>query len=843
MSASSIPQQQRQFGTAPVFLTSISTILGTVLFLRFGYAVGNVGFAGALLIILIGHMVTIPTAMALAEIATNQRVEGGGEYYIISRAFGVTIGAAIGLALFASQAISVAFYIIGFAESFEPAFDLLRMKTGIVIADKRVISLPVLFLLTVLMFTRGAKVGVRALYVVVSILFVSLASFFLGGPVEGASGVLSADAFTRTVDGPDPFFVVFAIVFPAFTGMTAGVGLSGDLRDTRRSIPLGVLAATLFGMLVYVAATYKFAVSMPPEILNDRDNLVMSRIALWGPIIPLGLAAATLASAIGSLLVAPRTLQALASDGAFPSSTVNRWLAYGKGETREPTHGTVIVATIALAFVTIGGIDSVARIISLIFMVTYGSLCLISFLEHFAASPAYRPTFRSPWYISLLGAGMCVWLMFRMSPGYAVIAILAMIALYFVISSYNPQRRNIASMFQGVIFQISRQLHVFLQGHQDDREDVWHPSVVCISDVTFDRLAAFDLLRWISHKYGFGTYIHYIPGHLSRAGVLESRSVLKRLLHMTEIAHGNVFVDTLVSPSYRTAIGQAIQLPGFSGKDNNMVLFEYAAKAPTHLAEIIDTYQMINCTDFDVAILASSDRSFGYRRDIHVWAKPGEFENARLMIMLAFIILGHTEWRNAEMKIFVLFPENEPGEHVEGLLELIGSGRLPISIRNIELVPQPPDVDKKIVISERSREADLTILGFQGELLRHERARVFQGYEGLGDVLFINSNREHRVDLESEPAPRREDARLSERLPDGPGVREYKPAPYLQAERAERDAAPEIPSIENGGAVHEPASPNEDTDSGDDGAEDSGAQSSDTKDDGAATKRPRKGRR
>ncbi|MCK9560598.1 MAG: amino acid permease, partial [Candidatus Marinimicrobia bacterium] len=104
----------RKFGTAPVFFTAISTILGAVLFLRFGYGVGTLGFWGMVFIILLGHAVTIPTALAISEIATNKRVEGGGEYFIISRSFGLNIGATIGVALFLSQAISVAFYVIAF---------------------------------------------------------------------------------------------------------------------------------------------------------------------------------------------------------------------------------------------------------------------------------------------------------------------------------------------------------------------------------------------------------------------------------------------------------------------------------------------------------------------------------------------------------------------------------------------------------------------------------------------------------------------------------------------------------------------------------------------------------
>ena len=231
------------FGTAPVFLTAISTILGAIMFLRFGYAVGNVGFLGAVAIILIGHAVTIPTALALAEIATNQRVEGGGEYYIISRSFGIIPGAAIGIALFMSQAISVAFYVIAFAEAFRPLFAWLEQSYSVSISDPRFVSLPAVVAVGVVVVTKGANVGIRLLYAVFGVLVLSLVLFFLGHGPDGLE--VSFESLFHTVDRPDAFFLVFAICFPAFTGMTAGVGLSGDLKDPSRSIPLGTLSATL----------------------------------------------------------------------------------------------------------------------------------------------------------------------------------------------------------------------------------------------------------------------------------------------------------------------------------------------------------------------------------------------------------------------------------------------------------------------------------------------------------------------------------------------------------------------------------------------------------------------
>ncbi|TFG78698.1 MAG: amino acid permease, partial [Flavobacteriales bacterium] len=285
------------FGTLPVFLTAISTILGAVMFLRFGFAVGSVGFLGTLAIILIGHAVTIPTAMALAEIATNQKVEGGGEYFIISRSFGVNIGAAIGIALYLSQAISVAFYVIAFAEAFEAIKPWVITEFGYEIYDNRIFSIPALLLLIWLMVTKGADLGRKALYVVVAILAVSLVLFFLG--TTPYSEVFDSSLLFKNVDSGKGFFFVFAVIFPAFTGMTAGVGLSGDLRDPKKSIPMGTLAATVIGMIIYVFIAYKLASSADVAALVG-DQLVMGKIALWGPIIPIGLAAATISSALGS---------------------------------------------------------------------------------------------------------------------------------------------------------------------------------------------------------------------------------------------------------------------------------------------------------------------------------------------------------------------------------------------------------------------------------------------------------------------------------------------------------------------------------------------------------------
>lgn len=740
---STLINKKLELGTMPVFLTSIATILGAILFLRFGFAVANTGFLGTILIIVIAHLVTIPTALAVSEIATNQKVEGGGLYYIISRSFGTNIGAAIGITLYLSQAISIAFYGIAFAEAFEPVYSWVNQNYGLHLADPRWVSLPVTVFIMLLMLLRGADIGIKFLYIVIVILAISLLMFFLGHPLH----TTTVANLTDHVEDPMKFFKVFAICFPAFTGIAAGIGLSGDLKDAKRSIPLGTIAATIVGMVVYIFVAWKLYVSASLDSLNN-NQLIMADIALWGPAILIGLGASTLSSAIGSAIIAPRTLQAIANDKVFPSEYMNTWLAKGSEKSNEPFNSSAITAGIALFFILIGNVNFVAEIITMFFMVTYGSICLISFLEHFAADPSYRPTFKSRWVISLVGAVLCVLLMFQINVVYALIAIAIMVIIYFMVTYMNSEVQGMSMVFQGVMFQLNRRIQLTLQTsetqEEEDRES-WRPAVVCISRNSFKRFAAFDMLRWIAHKYGFGTYIHLIEDYLSKKTHEEASEALERLKKMAESSRSNVFLDTLISPSYTSAIAQVIQLPGISGKENNMLMFEFSKDDPDNLDDIVNNFALAASVNFDIAIIGSSGKGFGYKSEIHIWITSNDYENANMMILLGYIILGHPEWRRGQIKIFAIYPEAEIQEQKGKLLELITSGRLPISANNVNVLVQEHESGPRQVINQTSQEADLTILGFRSEALKRWGTDIFKGYDSLSNVLFINSGQEKEI--------------------------------------------------------------------------------------------------
>lgn len=733
----------KSFGTAPVFFTAISTILGAILFLRFGFAVGTLGFWGVILIILLGHMVTIPTALSISELATNKRVEGGGEYFIISRSFGLNIGATIGFALYLSQAISVAFYIIAFTEAFEFFFNWMQESFDLHL-PRQVVSIPSMLVLALVILKKGANVGVKMLYVVVVILFLSLVLFFMGK--TDFSMQQSFSLFDLEARNMDSFFIVFAIVFPAFTGMTAGVGLSGDLKKPSKSIPLGTTAGTLTGMVVYFFIVYKLASSASIEDLTG-NQLIMAKIAVGGSvIIPLGLAASTLSSAIGSILVAPRTLQALAGDMSFPSKRMNAFLAAGRGDTNEPFNATIVTVIIAFFFVALGNVNTVAGIISMFFMVTYGALCLISFLYHFGASPSYRPSFRSRWYISLVGFVTAIWVMFKINTWYALTAVILIVLLYIYISSYHKGRKGLVAIFTNALMQLNRALQVFLQQSRKSRgSNDWRPSAVCISKDSLERQDAFLLLNWISHRFGFGTYIHLIEDYYSRATYQESQLLLKKLIRQYRGIGSQVYIDTLISPSYTSAIAQTIQLPGISGMENNMLILEYDRTDPKNLDAIIDNYSLINAGNFDVCILGSSKKPVNYRGNIDVWLRSVDYDNSHLMLLLSFIIQGHPQWKKSSIRIFEICKAGKMQETRESLEELIKKGRLPITAKNIDIIESKDDVDFRHAINEKSEMASLTIIGFTGELLKFKGRELFENYNKLGQILFVNASEQKEI--------------------------------------------------------------------------------------------------
>ena len=223
---------RRLLGTfGGVFTPSILTILGIILFRRLGYVVGSAGLLQALLMLVLATAISVNTSMSLSAIATSRRVRGGGDYYLISRSLGVEYGGALGVLLFLAQAVSVAFYCVGFGEGVAAIVggaDLL-VRVAAVGAAVGLFGLAY----------AGVDLATRFQYIIMAILAAALASFFVGAYAAWDPGLLRASLTPGPAAAEISFWPLFAIFFPAVTGFTQGVSMSGDLKDASRSLPRG----------------------------------------------------------------------------------------------------------------------------------------------------------------------------------------------------------------------------------------------------------------------------------------------------------------------------------------------------------------------------------------------------------------------------------------------------------------------------------------------------------------------------------------------------------------------------------------------------------------------------
>ncbi|MBU4037054.1 MAG: amino acid permease, partial [Proteobacteria bacterium] len=389
--------QDKKFGTfGGVFTPSILTILGVIMYMRLPWIVGQAGFVLTLGIILVAHIVSVCTGLSVSSIATDKKVKAGGTYYIISRSMGLSIGGTLGIALFFGMSLSISLYLIGFSESFLGFWGLPITKDTIRLTGTiAVIAVGSLVIIS-------TSLAIKTQYFIMTTIALSLVTVLFGkGEFAPAKPLLNP--VTTTV----PLIMLFAIYFPAVTGFEAGVSMSGDLKDPKKSIPVGTISAIALGLLVYIGLAAFFAFRVSSDQLMNNPNILLE-ISFFPPLLVAGIWGATLSSAIGSILGAPRILQATSSDGITP-----RIFAKGYGKTNEPRNALILTFIIAEAGILIGELNLIARVVSMFFITTYGFLNLSCAVEKWASTD-FLPSFKIPAWVSIIGAAVCFILMLEL---------------------------------------------------------------------------------------------------------------------------------------------------------------------------------------------------------------------------------------------------------------------------------------------------------------------------------------------------------------------------------------------------------------------------------------------
>jgi amino acid transporter len=636
-----------QLGTfTGVFTPSILTILGIILFLRLGYVVGSAGLGRALVIIALANLISVLTSISLSAVATNLTVRGGGDYYLISRTLGLEFGGSIGLVLFLAQSVSVAFYCIGFAEASASFFTQASPLTVQLIAAGAVAFLFIFAWL-------GADWAARFQFVVMGLLIAALVSFFIGGVCSYDSALLAAN--WATPENGAPFWVLFAIFFPAATGFTQGVSMSGDLADAGESIPLGTFSAVGLSIVVYLAVAVLFAAALPNTALST-DYGAMKKVSAVGFFIDAGVIAATLSSAMASFMGAPRILQSLAADRIFSVLTP---FAAVSGPTDNPRRGILLTAAIAFITIALGQLNLIAGVVSMFFLISYGLLNYATFFEARTKSPSFRPRFK--WFspkLSLIGFLICLGAMLAIDPKSGAAAIGLLFAVYHYLNRADVPARWSDSSRSHHLQQVRQHLLAAEEDPEHARD--WRPQLLVFTQKSDRRIPLLTFAAWIEGGSGFTEAVQIVEGE-GPAARKTRESAHRKLMEAIAQGHHAMFPLTVSATDYAQTVSVLLQSAGIGPLRPNTVVVNWMGDSAKAISGIgaytyVQNLRLIFRLGKNLVILRQDAESWDRLeaaprkgRRIDIWWQGDA--TGRLMLLLAHLMTRSEPWENSSLRV------------------------------------------------------------------------------------------------------------------------------------------------------------------------------------------------
>lgn len=627
------------FGTfGGVFTPSLLTILGVIMFLRFNTVVGYAGLWNTLLILAGAKIISLITGLSISSISTNMRVKGGGAYYLISRSLGPEFGGVIAIFFYIAQAVAVTLYVVGFTEAIFSAFP------GIPLPFRHVASLTNIAVFVCVYI--GAGWTIRIQYGILAILGLAILSFFVGAGTGISFETLQANLGSAWT--PDtPFFVVFALFFPAVTGIMAGVNMSGDLKEPSRSIPNGTFAAIGVSGLIYAGIAILLAASVPRDVLLG-DGFVMKDRAFSGALVYAGVFAATLSSALGSMMGAPRILQAFARDDIFRSL---KGFGRGSGPSGDPRRAIALTFLISQAGVLAGDLDTIAPIITMFFLLTYGAVNLACFYESITRNPSFRPTFRlHHWSIAVLGALGCLGVMFLINALWALVAIALAGMLYFLIARAEILVKW-GDLGSGLAYQRARSALLRLESEQYHPKN-WRPSILALSGGAYNRIHLAEYACWLTESNGIVSIGQVIRGDLDDLVTRqrEAETILRKFIREQDL---DAFPVVVVDESIHAAVQGLLQCHGLGGLRPNTLLLGWS-QDPEKTGVFSGLLTLAKRMGRSIVVVANKQKDKEARTVVREgainiwWSKDA---NGALMLLLAYLLKRNPEWRTRPIRI------------------------------------------------------------------------------------------------------------------------------------------------------------------------------------------------
>ncbi len=486
----------KKFGTfSGVFTPTLLTILGVIMYLREGWVVGNAGLLGAWLIILLSFVITLCTALSLASVVTNIRIGAGGAFSIISQSLGLEMGGSIGIPLYIAQALAVAMYIFGFRAGWTYIFP----DHPAIVVD---------FATFAILFGIGyvsAGLAFKVQYIILAIIIGSLVS--VGWAAYGGSMSESIQWWGSFPGSPETgftgigFWAVFAVFFPAATGIMAGANMSGELANPRKSIPVGMLSAIGISLIIYLALAFWLASSATVDELTGNYTVMVDKAA-WRPAVLGGLLGATFSSALSSIVGAPRILQALAEHNILPGSA---WFAK-KSAHGEPRNAMIATGALVIAALLLRNLNAIAPLITMFFLVTYAMINVVVLLEQSLKLVSFRPLMRIPRAVSLVGAFGCVFVMFIINATFSLVAVAVVLALYIYLT-----RKHLKAPFgdvrSGLLVAMAEWAAKKIESVTSPRQKSWKANMLVPVENPAQIAKIYDLLCNIVYPKGFVRFL------------------------------------------------------------------------------------------------------------------------------------------------------------------------------------------------------------------------------------------------------------------------------------------------------------------------------------------------
>ncbi|MBR9977261.1 MAG: amino acid permease [Bacteroidetes bacterium] len=707
-----------KFGTfGGVFTPSILTILGVIMYLRLPWIVGQAGLWVTIGIIVVAHIISVTTGLSVASIATDKKVKAGGIYYIISRSLGLPIGGSLGIALFVGLSFSVSLYIIGFIESFLPVMGIASNINNIRLYGTLAIAAVTIVVLI------STSLAIKTQYLILGAILLSLLSIFFG-----SAHLAPTVPLFHSADGVGSIMVLFSIFFPAVTGFTAGVQMSGDLKNPQKAIPVGTMAAIGIGFVIYTGMAVFLAYRVNSADLINNPG-ILSEIALVPGFLLAGIWGATLSSAMGSLLGAPRILQAMSADRITPGM-----FARGYGSANEPRNALAITFLIAEAGILIGELNVIAAIISIFFITTYGFINLSCAIENWA-SPDFRPSFRIPKWTSVLGAAASFLVMIQLDLLSFIGSSLILGVLYLYL-----QRRQLTlesgDTWEGVWSSVIRSgLHRLDKSVKHTRN--WRPNIILFSGGVSKRPHLIEFGKWIVYKRGILSNFD-LKEH-PEDPVLFSKA--QQVLHDSEETVNGIFSRQLSCNNIYDGMETISQVFGFSGVEPNTVMMGWArnTRDPRKFAHLV---KHMSDLDYNILMLDYDlERGFGEHKHIDIWWRGGS-NNTSLELTILKFLTASEDWAHAEARVLILVDDRSlVNRAYRNMKQILDEQRIMASVKVINnAIEKRPFTD---VIKAESREVDLIMMGLP--MLDDENSSAFVAnvnsiVADLGSTLLVQAS-------------------------------------------------------------------------------------------------------